>query len=443
MPAASQGAVNLGANMECWLVKFDKDGECISPKTQAALLERLAREPERPVLFFSHGWNNDFDAATTLYRNFLQQFELHLSAQHSPFKPLFVGVIWPSTWLSFNDGLQMAGVQDVQEVTPEERYIAELASALADNGERQRLYALLDTARLDEKEAADLAQLLAKVLQRMASPREGAVEDVANPDMADLLNAFHASPTKSAATADGKLAPGGIIGGTTGGGGWTTSLNAAGALGFLDPRWALRIASVYQMKDRAGTVGGNGVSHLLAGLLGTSDQQRPVHLVGHSFGCKVVLSALHHAPERAKVRSVLLLQPAISYLAFADKVPGLNQAGGYQAIPTKVGRSLMMTYSANDFPLHEVFHLALRRQGDSGEFRAASGEPPNVYAALGGYGPRDSQQILRRSLPAPGERIDLPTNSHPLAFDGSDKQIMGHGDVTTPLTAWLLYLQTH
>ena len=157
------------------------------------------------------------------------------------------------------------------------------------------------------------------------------------------------------------------------------------------------------------------------------------------------ISALHHAGNNVCAETVLLLQPAISHLAFADTIPGLNLPGGYQKIPDQVRRSLVMTYSANDSALHTVFHLALRRKGDIGDLRAAgtsAGEPPNVYAALGGYGPRHSGEMRGEPLPSAGSPVKLPRGGRPVAFDGSDNQIMGHGDVTSPLTAWLLYLQT-
>lgn len=443
MPVASQGAVDLGVNMETWLIKFDNDGHCISPKTQAALLDRLKVEPERPVILFSHGWNNDFDDATALYRDFLREFELHLTAQHSAFKPLFVGVLWPSIWLSFDTGMRIAGPTDTKAAAAEAKYVTELGAALPTSEERQRLYALLDTG-VDSHGARELALLLAKALRTGSRSPEATPEDRAVPEVDGLLSAFQAAPAAQVVAEGEDLQPGGTIDGGSRAA-VPMAPEAAGLLGLLDPRWPLRVASVYQMKDRAGTVGANGVASLLRGLLGEPAARRPVHLVGHSYGCKVVLSALHHAGDDARVQTALLLQPAISYLAFARIVPGIGTPGGYQEIPGRVERSLVMTYSANDFPLHEVFHLALRRQGDPGDLRAAAagaGEPPSVYAALGGYGPRDAGETRGQPLPAAGVAVDLPRTGRPVAFDGSNKQIMGHGDVTTPLTAWLLYLQT-
>jgi len=198
------------------------------------------------------------------------------------------------------------------------------------------------------------------------------------------------------------------------------------------------------MKDRAGVVGKVGVSSLITDALDSINGE--LHLVGHSYGCKVVLSGLTHSTSRKKkVSSALLLQPAISHLCFASQLPKSGKPAGYAGILVRISHSLLMTYSAKDFPLHNTFHLALRRDGDLGEVGiagdAAAPPVPSMYAALGGYGPRRSEQRLIGQLPEPRQPFDLPRGSAPVAFDGSDGQINGHSDVTSPYTTWLMYLQ--
>ena len=220
---------------------------------------------------------------------------------------------------------------------------------------------------------------------------------------------------------------------------------AAGILSFLDPRAAIRLASVYQMKDRAGTVGWNGVARLLEAILKRTNA--PVHAVGHSYGGKVILSAIAAASLPRKVATVLLLQPAVSHLSFAKQVPGREGEGGYSGVPAKVSRPILTTYSSYDLPLHDVFHRALIRGIDLGDLRIAGGDtsagaPPNAYAALGGYGPRDADERLFDYLPDPGQTLDVPDGPGIIGLDGTvQRRITGHGDVTTPATAWLLYLQ--
>jgi hypothetical protein len=161
----------------------------------------------------------------------------------------------------------------------------------------------------------------------------------------------------------------------------------------------------------------------------------------------VVLSSMVAARLPRSVESVLLLQPAISHLAFAEEVPGGVRSGGYREALKLSRQPILTTYSAHDFPLHEVFHRALRRETDRGELAVAgietlAGPPPNVFAALGGYGPRGAKETLIQPLPEPGEAPEIPETARIVGFDGTmHKRVAGHGDIATPHTAWLLTLQ--
>ena len=109
--------------------------------------------------------------------------------------------------------------------------------------------------------------------------------------------------------------------------GWCSATPAAASPGSAT-RWAgcwhgakeaLRQATYWQMKNRAGTVGRNG----LGPLLGRLPAGVRVHLVGHSFGARLVSFALAGLPAGAPspVRAVTLLQGAFSHFAFASPLP--------------------------------------------------------------------------------------------------------------------------
>ena len=147
--------------------------------------------------------------------------------------------------------------------------------------------------------------------------------------------------------------------------------------------------------------------------------------------------------------SLLLLEPAISHLCFAATVPGSEQPGGYRgALETnRVQAPILSTYSKKDFPLHDTFHLALRRAGDLGEAEIAAaaddstsaGKPPSRYAALGGYGPRGADQTLVDPLPAAGAPYPAFNGKKLIGLDGSNGVISGHSDVKSDATVWALY----
>jgi pimeloyl-ACP methyl ester carboxylesterase len=366
----------------------------------------VAGKKDQPIILFSHGWNNDFADAIDLYRRFLSEFEQVLKTHPvgGP-SPIFVGLTWPSIWLSSDVGPAMAAVtEDAPAVATNEAVLREILDALPPTTDRSRLYALLEADKISMKEAHELARLLAPALN--PGKQEGPEETHANEAnivgaISDLELAGDGGPS------DDNIDAIGTVGGAGG-----ADLAVAGLLDFLDPRNAIRLASLYLMKDRAGTVWANGAAALLRDLLQKS--QAPLHVVGHSFGCKVVMSALAADPKPGrKIRSALLLQPAISYLSFAETVPGRDGPGGHHPVLDLVETPVFSTYSASDFPLHTIYHLALLRRKDLGEAQIAAqvttaGNPPNVYAALGGYGPRDSNESLIEPIPPTGRGFQLP-----------------------------------
>src|SRR5262249_20366008 len=142
------------------------------------------------------------------------------------------------------------------------------------------------------------------------------------------------------------------------------------------------------------------------------------------------------------VDSLLLLQPAVSHLCFAREVPKRHGPGGYRAALDRVHLPILSTYSGNDFPLTQVFHLALRRQDDLGELKiAAPGEPPSVYAALGGFGPRGAGETLRKIIADTQSRYALGAGAPRLyGLDGT-ATIGSHGGISNLSTWWALYNQ--
>ncbi|EUA68482.1 hypothetical protein I541_5569 [Mycobacteroides abscessus] len=59
--------------------------------------------------------------------------------------------------------------------------------------------------------------------------------------------------------------------------------------------------SYYEMKNRAGVVGERGLGPLLGSLSGPDGPPR-IHLIGHSFGARLVSYALAGCPRRGPAR---------------------------------------------------------------------------------------------------------------------------------------------
>jgi hypothetical protein len=219
----------------------------------------------------------------------------------------------------------------------------------------------------------------------------------------------------------------------------------------LDPRNLLRSATVWKMKGRAGVVGTKGVGPVLREIL--SGTKGRVHMIGHSFGARVVLSAIASGPVSRNVHSVLLLQPAINRWCFAPSVKPLATAthegppGGYHVTLDRVEKPIFATYSDQDTPLHKIFHFVVR--SNVGEVNIAAFEDDiDRYGALGGWGPRGlGAEMKQVRAVLPGTAYETEPGLQVLAVDGSPHNgspalITGHGDVVTPVTAWMLHCQT-
>lgn len=425
-----------GVDAETWLIRFDEGGACTSPRIRAALVERIRRSPDAPVILLAHGWNNDFPAAVSLYQRFLRVFEA-VRAQSGPApSPLVVGIMWPSLWFPSDDGPRIAAdagpLRDDALLTG---VLAGLRNELPAGTDLARLYELLDADVLSLDETRELAALIKPVLRASSDGAEeaGASENAILRTLRGLQDRFDGAGDvdwDNFGTVD-RIDPSGGAG--------ASQPAAAGVLDYLDPRWALRLASLYIMKDRAGAVGTKGVAPLLRDILQTS--HGPVYAVGHSFGAKVVLSAAA-APgvTSRKLAGMLLLQPAVSHLCFAEMVPGREGPGGYRIVLDRIQGPIATTFSAHDFPLHEIYHHALLRRADLGEpLVASAGIPPSAYAALGGYGPRGAGEQLIDPIPGPGTPIAVQDGVRVIGLDGSSGGLIsGHGDVANERTAWAL-----
>ena len=423
-----------------YLITFNKTGECQSPLTLSLLLQEASSGKYTDVHLFSHGWNNVFKDAVHLYREFFGLYfqlrdQLRLNDPAS-YRPVVVGVIWPSTWmvLPWETTPKIAALPSAEErdeaATSDQQTLQEVAAEV-EVSHAQRLYEFVERgSTLQPAEARELAGILLPVYQRSGrgeSQTEIGYSVPSELTVDDLLALWRKiSPTPPSA---GQRP--GFAGETR----ESELRTAGGPLTWLDPRGPVRVASVLIMKDRAGAVGYNGVGpRLLHQLLG---QNLRIHAIGHSFGCKVMLSALCCRSPVKPATSLLLLQPAISYLCFSDNIDGKGRTGGYRAALKYVQKPIYSTFSSHDVPLTKLFHLAVVRDSDWGEIRIA-GAPPSKFAALGGFGPGGLKTGESNTVDVmvPGTKYPDSASYQVFALNGSGGQIKGHGDVATQFTAW-------
>jgi pimeloyl-ACP methyl ester carboxylesterase len=431
-----------------YVIPFDQDGACIAPLTREHLLGVVAANTYTDIFLFSHGWNNDWDTASERYQSFIdgfarlrQQLKLTVTV---PYKPLLVGVFWPSIALvmPWERAPKFAGGPPTPSDAEQWRRELQDLGDTVDPSDREALYKLTQTEALDDPAARQLADILTKVTKTFELSDQDLGPGTPDSTAADLLDRARQIPRTAARNdASGQFGFANTV---------TASPTAAFDLSTLDPRNLVRIATVLQMKDRAARVGARGVHQLLRDILSTGPGPR-LHLVGHSYGAIVILSALCYPPTEslpAPVDSMLLLQPAVSQWCFAANVADKGYPGGYRPALDRVRGKIITTFTKQDGPLTRLFHLAVRRARDLGQPNIAPGgtllpAPPSLYAALGGFGPAglaDEEHQVSRIKP-PGEKYDLDATTPKLLALNGDDVIKSHGDISNPETWWALFQQ--
>jgi hypothetical protein len=432
-----------GFKVPFYVVKFDSQGICVTPKTSAALTGAVRDGTFTDLYLFSHGWNNTPKDAIATYRRWIEGYQSSPArvshAIQREYRPALVGIVWPSVWIVpwWERGPSIAGGVSVEDER-EDAMVRELAGYVPER-DRERFYALTESDRLNEDEAREFIALLG----RLYGGGDEDVGEAEGPAVDALLASWDRLARSGGETPFVPEDQDAVVVVRPGG---RSDPEAAGTVARA-PVDGVRMFSVWQMKDRAATVGGNGVAALLRDLLAASAERptRPAartHLLGHSFGAKVLLSAIC-SPGRADldrpVDSLLLLQPAINQYGLADQVPGRNGPGGYHAALQRVSQPILSTFSNRDAPLRSFFHLALQRDRDLGEPQIAGDEPPSDYAAMGGYGPRGVTSMNTIDMPVAGANYPLGSGAPEVCALRAHDLIGGHSDISNDATYWALY----
>jgi hypothetical protein len=340
-----------------WELTFDADGD-VDGRERDRLLAEVASHGVRDLIVFSHGWNNDRSGATALYRHFFAPIpRLAPKARIG-----YVGVVWPS--MRFSD----EPIPDFPKSVAATEAEAALPPAL-DKDTRQallrtfpdratvidRIAALLDRQPLGEaalEEFGRLVRLLVEVAPDCPQSR-CATDTAADGEPGMLCGDTAAACEEFAQALAGLDSPDGTEG-------FSLPNPWDGA------RELLRQATYYAMKRRAGTVGERGLGPVIGRLAGAVPGVR-VHLVGHSFGGRLVSFALRGLPEGVgAVKSVTLLQGAFSHYAFAAGLPHDPQtAGALRGLHGRIDGPLVCCYSHYDGALGTFYPLASRMADDA------------------------------------------------------------------------------
>ena len=426
-------------------LEFDAKGKFGAAQLKAAL-DTLRAPGLTDVLVLSHGWNNDIADARKWYGAYLDFLRKEVDARNVPGidrrKVGVIAVFWPSK--KFADSELVAGnassVGAPVTKASVKKQLTLLASAFPDKASKAKFAAaekLLDKIETDVAAQRKFVDLL-RTFWATGKSGADALPATGAKKPGDQVLKLLAAPVLD--LPKGKI--GGGSGGATsiggaGGGAGTNAGQAANIFGSImgGVRNALNMTTYYTMKERAGTVGADG----LAPVVQRIQREFPglkVHLAGHSFGGRVVTACANALPKGAanRVQSLFLMQAAFSHYGMAQKYDGTSN-GLFRSVISdkKVAGPIYITYTAKDKAVGLAYPLASRL---GGQVASAMGDENDKYGGIGRNGAQKTPEVTPHEL--------LPT-SQQYAFNAggvynldANAIITGHSDICRPEVAHAL-----
>src|SRR5262245_55888040 len=363
---------------------FDKDGAALNQQ------EITLPQGTTDVIVASHGWNNtEEQAEQQLYIPLFTNFAAIASDQLQNKKIAIVGVIWPSK--KFTDVVDAAVAEQARG--------GGAGFATSSTAADETIEAKLDViaSKVDKKAGKKITAAKNQIgkLESDLGARRKFVDELRS--LLDKSAAHEEDNSALFFKLDGSVMleklkmPTPLVSSGGGGGGGAASLGAhrtttpaGGAAGLGDIFSGIKAGAIrflnylayYEMKKRAGTVGQKGLGPMLDRL--PDDVQR-IHLVGHSFGCRVVTAAAA-ASTTDKIQSMSLLQAAFSHNGFSKSMNGFFRT---VVDNHRIKGPIVITYTPNDHAVGIAYPVASRL---AGTVASAFGDANDKFGGLGRNG---------------------------------------------------------
>lgn len=320
-----------GTDLNYYLINYDADGNERAAddgkKLSQIVLDELKNGGYTDVILMSHGWMGDIPAAVAQYDKWIANLFTctadieAMKAKRAGFKPLFVGLHWPSQPWGDEDNDGSFGLDPSSEAGKIiSAAVDDYAARLGDTPEIRANLETILTAAIDEHDTLPddvraAYESLGAALGFDAGGEAAADTDVSGFDPEQMFQEAAEQENEDFAS----------------GGGSFGKFSFFGAL--VSP---LRTFSFWKMKNRARKFGESGANALLRAMQKTAaDAGRDVafHLMGHSFGCAVVTAMAAGKPDdqttQAPVDSITLVQGALSIWAYCPSIPSQPSNAGY------------------------------------------------------------------------------------------------------------------
>ncbi len=432
------------AGIPVFELEFDKGGKLFAPAQLGDLTACLQTNAATDVVLFAHGWNNDMADARKLYTGLFTELGAFTGATQpaglSTRKFVGAAVLWPSKKFTDDDlipggaasvssgekALIKARLKDMAKDSP--RLGKSVAVSAVKAKKIAKAEALLKTIENDPKAQEEFVRVIRSLLSDKAAHADDGTKDLFKVSARKLLDNLK-RPVVIAA----KPGAGGAAGFTT-----PAGVGAGGAADLGDSilsgiRRLMNMTTYYQMKERAGTVGVNGVAPVIAKLRQKLPALR-IHLAGHSFGGRVMTAAADAAGGSNKIDSLTLLQAAYSHNGLAAKFDGKSD-GFFRKVVTgkKVRGPIVITCTKNDRAVGIAYPLASRLGGQQA---AALGDENDPYGGIGRNGAVKTPEASKGTLLAVNGGYQFAGGR--IYNLNADAVITGHSDICKPQVAWAM-----
>lgn len=397
------------------------------------------------IYLICHGWNNSHAEARLLYKDLFTNFNAVAPAALLAGRvPAILGILWPSkkfdelVALESDAGAARGGVglgetgSDPKSEKALSNKLTSMKGFFRETKKRKtidEIKALIPILETQPDARSAFVTKVRSLLNRQSATKEDASdaffrvepeeimaqlkiaeEDITIPVVADGANALpvadNSPPTSGAAAGIGDFFQG----------------FKAAAMNVLN------YATYYEMKERAGAVGKNGVAPLIDSF---SAQVQRIHLIGHSFGGRVVTAAAADSTTEI-IRSLTLLQAAFSHNGFSQSMNGLFRSVFDK---NRIRGPILVTFTKNDKAVGVAYAIASRL---AGQVAAALGDENDKFGGIGRNGAQkmNAGEAIAGDLVSPGSTY--PFQAGKFFNAESSKFIQNHSDVTGKEVAYAI-----
>ncbi len=424
------------AGFPFWEVRFDEQGRPVDSSAIDEFVSGVASEGLTDLWLISHGWNSSPETSRRLYARFLAEIRSVLDSGGASLNEGVrlgaAGIIWPAMrWADEEPGAGAGGpASGAGGARPDAEMVLDLKAVYAEPAQQAALDGLSQLLKDRPRDPKALARFQ-ELMRELTSDPDAAdtPEDSGERHMLeeDPREVFERFADEDSDESDDQGGPAGLR-------------DAWGKV-WEGAKTALRQATYWQMKKRAGVVGKEGLAPIV-GRLVTSRPGLRVHLVGHSFGARLmsfVLPGVRGEGAASPVKSLFLLQGAFSHWAFASSLPFDRSRGGALAgMASRVDGPLLVSHTVHDSAVRTFYPLTSMTTNDY--TAAGGGERISKWGAMGHDGAQAVGAAELRFLPVgrgysfeAGKFVNLDGNN--LIKEGGPPA-GAHTDIFHPEIAW-------